>query len=51
MVVAVFLLIIALGLAEAVERVVAMVASDGLSSRNDSQLPRSHRGEALNPLR
>lgn len=51
MVAALMLLLIVLVSMEVVERVVAIVTSDGLGYRDDRALPRSHRGEALNPLR
>lgn len=51
MVAALMMLLIVLVFVEVVERVVAMVTRDGLGHRDDPALPRSHRGEALNPLR
>lgn len=51
MVAALMMLLIVLVSLEVVERMVAMVTSDGLGHRDASALPRSHRDEALNPLR
>lgn len=51
MVAALMLLLSVLVVAEIIERLVALVASDGHGRRASSGLPRSHRGEVRNPLR
>lgn len=50
MVTAVFVLVIALVVVESLERLVVMVATDGLGYRSDAELPRSHRVDVLDPL-
>lgn len=44
------IILIALGVAEILARLVALVSSDGLGFRASSELPRSHPQDALNPL-
>lgn len=47
---ALILLLVALVVVQAVDGLVAMVAADGLGYRADSELPRSHAHDAVNPL-
>ena len=47
MVTALIILLLALVVVEGLERLVAMVAADGLGSRHDRELPRSHQPELL----
>ncbi|NLG21919.1 MAG: hypothetical protein GX555_10900 [Actinomycetales bacterium] len=44
------IILIALVVVESLDRLVTFVAADGLGSRTDAELPRSHPYDALNPL-
>ncbi|MCK0112189.1 hypothetical protein MWU75_08575 [Ornithinimicrobium sp. F0845] len=47
---AIILLVIGLIAVQGLERLVAMIAADGLGYRKDSELPRSHPYDTVNPL-